>query len=446
MLLVNFPVSIIPNKLQQWLLFILVVSCASLLYFYGTGLTPYYPLTWLAPVPVLWYMLSVKSRAPLVAGFLSYFFGSLNMFDYLSIHVPHVVIILTLVFQALVFTFGLWLFSWGMNKNKFFGLLLLPSYWLGYECALASFSPHGTFGSLAYTQVDFIPFIQMASITGIWGVVFCLLLVPTLIAMVLKEGRVYWLCLLFCVCVVLVPSWDMLGDANQDQLNLKVGMIAADSLLTDFNSVDSASANKVLSNYLSVADSLVKSGIDVLVLPEKIITITDEYEADIKQKLLEYTSKNKILLVIGATLEIKNTKNNIAWVFDEGRLIGQYNKQHLVPGWESAYEKGEQLLTFSKWGKKIGVAICKDMDFPALSQAYEEQGVDLMLVPAWDFVKDAQLHNNMARMRAIENRFAVVRVASEGLLAIINPDGQNHFYQESFAGIKGVIGELLLPR
>ena len=63
-----------------------------------------------------------------------------------------------------------------------------------------------------------------------------------------------------------------------------------------------------------------------------------------------------------------------------------------------------------------GVAICKDMDFPGMIRGYGERGVQLLLVPAWDFVRDGRLHSRMALVRGVENGFAIARAAAGGRL------------------------------
>ena len=64
------------------------------------------------------------------------------------------------------------------------------------------------------------------------------------------------------------------------------------------------------------------------------------------------------------------------------------------------------------------------MDFPKLSREYAADGVDLMLVPAWDFNVDRWLHSRMAVLRAVENGFALARSARNGLLTLSNNLGR----------------------
>lgn len=72
----------------------------------------------------------------------------------------------------------------------------------------------------------------------------------------------------------------------------------------------------------------------------------------------------------------------------------------------------------------IGIAICKDMDFPTLGRRYAMLGVDTLLVPAWDFDQDALWHARMAILRGVEGGFSVVRSARQGLLTVSDRYGR----------------------
>jgi len=50
--------------------------------------------------------------------------------------------------------------------------------------------------------------------------------------------------------------------------------------------------------------------------------------------------------------------------------------------------------------------------------------VRLLAVPAWDFVVDGRLHFRMALARGIENGFAMVRAAEQGLLTVTDGYGR----------------------
>jgi apolipoprotein N-acyltransferase len=68
--------------------------------------------------------------------------------------------------------------------------------------------------------------------------------------------------------------------------------------------------------------------------------------------------------------------------------------------------------------------ICKDMDFPRLSRQYGQDGIGLLIVPAWDFVDDGWLHGRMAILRGVESGFSIARSAKLGILTATDDRGR----------------------
>jgi len=99
----------------------------------------------------------------------------------------------------------------------------------------------------------------------------------------------------------------------------------------------------------------------------------------------------------------------------------------MLPGPETGYEIGAAPGIFPAapaGGVQWGVAICKDMDFPAWSRAYAQRGVRILAVPAWDFVRDARLHSRMAVVRGVEEGFTIARAAQQGNLTLSDACGR----------------------
>jgi apolipoprotein N-acyltransferase len=103
---------------------------------------------------------------------------------------------------------------------------------------------------------------------------------------------------------------------------------------------------------------------------------------------------------------------NSAQVHVAGRPVTRYLKRRFIPGLELGYATGPE----SYVAGTRGIAICKDLDFPGLIRDYGRQGVELLLVPAWDFVRDGRMHSRMAVVRGVENGFAIARAAAAGRL------------------------------
>ncbi|MBX2797825.1 MAG: apolipoprotein acyltransferase, partial [Myxococcales bacterium] len=73
---------------------------------------------------------------------------------------------------------------------------------------------------------------------------------------------------------------------------------------------------------------------------------------------------------------------------------------------------------------RIASVICYDADFPSLVAQASEQDVDLLVVPAGDWSAIAQMHADMARIRAIEQGVSVLRPAGAGLTTVVDPYGR----------------------
>jgi len=177
--------------------------------------------------------------------------------------------------------------------------------------------------------------------------------------------------------------------------------------------------------YAAAVPGLAQHGAKVVVLPEKIARL-DPAAADRVRALLGHVAfDNAVYLLAGVALLKRDHRENRAWLFaPNGELIADYAKHHLVPGLDATFTPGRELVVRSVGTGRVGVAICKDMDFPTLGRRYAALGVDALLVPAWDFDEDAWSHARMAVLRGVESGFAVVRAARNGLLTVSDRYGR----------------------
>ena len=78
---------------------------------------------------------------------------------------------------ALVFALGVLLARSFLRRGALlWAALAFPTFWVSFQYLAEVSSPHGTFGNLAYTQMNWLPLIQIAALTGIWGISFVVLL------------------------------------------------------------------------------------------------------------------------------------------------------------------------------------------------------------------------------------------------------------------------------
>jgi apolipoprotein N-acyltransferase len=100
--------------------------------------------------------------------------------------------------------------------------------------------------------------------------------------------------------------------------------------------------------------------------------------------------------------------NKYVFIADDGAVLDEYQKHHPVPGEPSIRGSGALRLLDRPYGR-VGGAICYDYDFPAIAREHARGGADLVLLPSSDWRGIHPVHTLMARVRAIEGGFSLVR-------------------------------------
>jgi apolipoprotein N-acyltransferase len=413
-------------------LFVVVAGLASagLLYF-GTGLHPTWWLLWVAPVPVLAIAPRLRAGAAFLLGSIAWLLGEMNQWNYFRhvIAVPLHMIILFLVIAAAVFGLGvLFTRSFLRRDSLFLGAFAFPVYWVTSEYLTAITSPHSTWGNLAYTQMDFLPLIQIASVTGLWGISFILFLFAGTVAALfsgagkLWQRRVLAITVGFLVSAVLVfGEWRL--QSNSPAKSVHVTLIAKDVPMSVYLGSE-GQALDLLHEYADEIRRVTPAGTQAVVLPEKIGRLSESALAEVDALFSSAANTTRAAVVVGLVRRtLSESFNSSRFYSADGKLEANYDKHHLIPGVEPE-KPGHKRITLDRSSGRWGLQICKDMDFPALSREYAADGANLMLVPAWDFHVDGWLHSRMAVLRAVENGFALARSARNGLLTLSDNRGR----------------------
>jgi apolipoprotein N-acyltransferase len=300
-----------------------------------------------------------------------------------------------------------------------------PAAVTALDFLLSLVSPHGTIHTLAYSQTHVVALLQIASITGVWGVTFILALLPS--ALAAGGGTRSATAVIVPVAVLLVVlAWGGLRAQRQhDAPRIRVGLVATDERVHEvFETRDTEAALQVARDYADRIATAAGRGARIIVLPEKLVGATQENAAAVLQVFGQAARRSRVTVVAGINRITDAPPRNVAVVFaPDGRAIA-YDKHHLLPGPETGYRIGNEAVVFDGPSTRWGVAICKDMDFTRWLREYGRQDVRVMAVPAWDFVVDGHFHSRMAVMRAVENGFTLVRTAQEGVLTVSTAYGR----------------------
>ncbi len=420
------------NNYPRFAVALLTIIVSATLFWFGDGLNPIWPLMWIAPLPVLVFATRNPWRATAVTAFFSMWLGSLNLWQYLRIlGAPPAAWLVIFTIAALVFMAAVLLFRALLLRGVLWSALIaFPAAWVVYEFVRNVTTSGGTAGSFAYSQLSFLPFLQLAFLTGPWGMTFFLLLFPTALAIgwhlhttAPKKAAQIVIAGIASIAMVLVFGMVRLAMPLHDP-QVRMGLIASDARGNVYVADPGANTERLFRNYAAAAETLAASGAKVIVLPEKLGTIVGRGITSTDAIFQSLADKTGATIVVGLVDIASPVEYNQARVYEPETPISLYDKQHMLPPVESMFTPGTSLTLLQRPSGTWGVAICKDMDFSAPSRLYGNAGVGLMLVPGWDFGLDRGWHGHIAIMRGVESGFSIAHAAKNGYLTVSDNRGR----------------------
>jgi apolipoprotein N-acyltransferase len=413
---------------------LLAAVATAVLVWFGTGLFPQWPLMWFAPLPILLFASRASWWAAGLTAFVAWTAGDLNLWHYFTValHGPLVVRLEIVTAPALVIALAVLLYRALLRRGAYWSALVaFPAAWVSFEYIFNLTSPHGTAISLAYSQLNFLPMLQLASITGPWGISFLLLAFSSAMAIGIhlrstapKRALRIVSVTVGVLAAVLIFGAVRLALPPPPHQDVKVGLVASDLPENSDVAAPGADTERVLRDYAAQALALAARGAQVIVLPEHLGEVVDPNTSNADEIFQSLADKTGSTIVVGLAHLSPHVKYNQARIYAPRAPVESYNKHHLLPPFESMFAPGTTLATLSEPTGTWGVAICKDLDFTGLSRQYGQMNVGLMLVPAWDFDLDRFAHGHIAVMRGVESGFAIARAARRGYLTVSDNRGR----------------------
>lgn len=409
------------SKARMLVTAVAVFAATAVLVWFGNGLTPWWPLMWFAPLPLFWFSLRAPWWSAAIVACLGWLAGSASMIEYFSrVGMPPAVWLANFGGMGCLVAAGILLFRFLILRGAVWtAIVALPALWVSVDWLRYWVTPHGTAADLAYTQLNFLPFLQLASMTGPWGMSFVLLLVPAAAAAALHL-RAPRPAIVTGAALLVVLGFGILRLNQPAPHTVRVGLIASDRPAGEEMPAPGEKTQQLWGEYAAHARDLASQGAEVIVMPEKI-AVTRDADASILQPLADETGAT----IVAGELRVNGSlRYNRAEVYTPHSPVASYDKEHLLPPFESNQIPGKAKLTLLRNGTQWGVAICKDMDFTSMSVEYATLGAALMLIPAWDFNQDRTWHGDMAIMRGVEGGFSVARAAKNGYLLVSDSRGR----------------------
>lgn len=430
-------------------------------------------LAWIALVPLLLSLYDKKPKQAFMAGLflgIPYFFGtlywiyhSINHYGGVSLVASIAIVTLLCCYLSLYTGFFALLFSINIKNTKLPALFIAPVFWVVLEFLRAYLFTGFPWSSIGYTQYKFLTVIQIADITGIYGVSFLVVAVNGAIADIfLIRRRIkdmplfplsqtvigFSILSLFIISTFIYGHWRLGEERSGKQLTASIiqGNIEQDKKW------EPAYQSAVIENYMNLSLKAVTSSPSIIIWPETAVPFFFKTDREYTKKLHDFQKQLNTHLLFGSVL-IKGKKDdkyvlsNSAVLIDKaGRVTYIYDKIHLVPFGEYVplqkvlffidklvvgigdYTHGDHYFRAETPFGDFATLICYEIIFPGLVRKFYSNGGDFIVNitnDAW-FGKTTgpYQHFSMAVFRAIENRKPVIRAANTGISGFIDSNGR----------------------
>ena len=433
-----------------------------------------FPLGWISLIPLLIALQSTSSwKSAFLHGYLTGAIFFLGLVYWITLLYPFANIFLT-TFACLLLAAYLALYL-GIFSALLHGLpwksglpfiFIVTALWTGLEWVRSWFLTGFPWGSMGYTQWNNLPAIQIASITGVHGVSFIVVLLNATIADIIRTYFIskhqpttpqisshFAFHVLRFIPIVLVIAClaygaQALSKPAENTSDFKIAL--APGNVPQLEKWDTTYWPQIFERYMNLIKAADAEEPDLIVLPETALRgeiFAFQGNTYIK-KLKEILNDHQIYLLTGLAdyTEAPKIYNSVYLLSPTGEKLASYSKIHLVPFGEyvpitrhlpnfiqlsSGFESGKSINLFpipNTENSQMGTVICFESVFPDLFRKFVKKGASVMGIltnDAWfDGTAAPEQHLAMAPLRAVENRVAVFRCANGGISCIIDAFGR----------------------
>jgi apolipoprotein N-acyltransferase len=298
---------------------------------------------------------------------------------------------------------------WGIGA---FASLAVVMGWVQY-----TFSVGSSWGVLAHTQLDNLPLVQVAALTGVGGITFLVALGSGLAAAAWSSG-------LRAVRTDLAAYGLLLGSALlYGQLRLghsapgtpvRVGSVVSPVTHREFHAAfrDLETLRSFDSALFARSARAADLGATVVVWNEMATVVSATGEAALVARGQEFARRRGVVLLmaygVATSLHPFHDVNKYRIYLPDGTMADEYVKRHPVPGDPDEVGRAHaRVVAFG--GVNYSGAICYDYGFPGIARDNARDGAGLALVPSSDWRGIDPEHGRMALMNAVAVGLPMVR-------------------------------------
>ena len=385
------------------------------------------------------------------------------------------------------------------GDRGFLSSLIFPAAFVALEY-LDSWGDGGTWGSIAHTQYGFQSLLQIASVTGIWGISFLVYWFASLTNWAIsqnlkwvhvKKGALISLTIYFVVLGFGLIRISTKSSAENDRVPVAgITLNNTNMLETTYNEafgkqIDlpdniaqtselAKEAFKALPHFIEdaynrkfdgtrrVMDGNIEElfrrsaieagkGAKIISWSEAIGIVMNDDEEKTIARGKQFAERHQVYLIMGLGVinpgpmdgEHLFMVNKTVTLSPEGVLLNIYLKSNPVPFAEQEYGSDDIIPVLATPYGNLSPVICYDADFNHFMKQTGAKNTDILFVPSGDWQAIAPYHSHMAALRGIENGCSVVRPVNRGTSLVTDPYGnilgESYFFSEDGKTVNAIV-------
>jgi apolipoprotein N-acyltransferase len=337
------------------------------------------------------------------------------------------------------------------------GVWFAPWIWVATEWLRSWLGSGFPWALLGTSQATVLPIVQLASVTGVYGLSVLVALVGTAAASVALTTRprhrlaVAGVGLLLVVIAAAGALRIAGGSLLVSGTPSRVGLVQGN--VDQSIKYDPAHRDAIVRTHIDLSRQVIGAGVQLVIWPEASTPFYFDVEGALAAPIRRLAVESRTPFIIGSDefdpgkgVRPDRYYNSAVLVGSDGRSQAVYRKLRLVPFGEyvplkrllffvgplieavSDFSFGTEPVVFDADGRRVSVAICYESIYPWIARAFVVRGSQLLATitnDAWFGRSSAAYqHFEQGAIRAVEEGRYIVRAANTGFSGAVDPYGR----------------------